>query len=163
MIYAYEKEGYASLWMAKCADYHVLDDYLSTIYLKENEVLENFFTPSNSKREFEDELIEHFSSCEVFNQFEYDFGLSFDEDFREAEVFDSNTKDIKELFQNFSELSDIDAKDIITGKEQKTNISEIPPCNAAFVLYDFKYEGIVSKAEHDNISLYFLGYVKYQL
>ena len=160
MIYSYEKEGYASLWMAKCDDYDVLDDYLSTIYLEENEVLGDFFTPSNAKRAFEDELREDFSSCEVFNQFEYDFGLVFDEDFREAGVYDHSTKDINTLFQNFSELSCIDANDIIKGEEQTTDISEIPPCNAAFVLYDFKYEGIVPKIEHENISVYFLGYVK---
>ncbi len=58
MIYDYEKEGYASLWMAKCADYDILDDYLSTIYLEENEVLEDFFTPYDAKRAFEDELID---------------------------------------------------------------------------------------------------------
>ena len=36
-----------------------------------------------------------------------------------------------------------------------------PALITAIVLYDFKYEGDILEVEHENIHLYFLGYLKY--
>lgn len=113
MIYDYaEKEGYVSLWIGECKDYRTIDEYLSTIYFDEDfdgdiekaeqkDIWKNLFLPANRYRDCEEELKESFN-YEFFNQFEYDFGLSFDEDFREACVLNYDTKDLEKLCNGFS-------------------------------------------------------------
>ena len=91
MIYDYQvQEGYVSLQVGYCEDYDTLNEYLSTQYLEEHEIGEEpgeiwkeLFLPTNQDRACEEELKDAFN-YEDFNQFEYDFGLVFDEDFREA-------------------------------------------------------------------------------
>lgn len=168
MVYDYqEKEGYVSLWIGKCKDYRMIDEYLSTIYFDEDfdgdvekaeqkEIWKNLFLPANQCRACEAELKESFN-YELFNQFEYDFGLTFDEDFREANVLNYDTKDLEKLFDGFSYCNSF----LEQIKELKTG--HLPECNTAVVLYDFKYEGGIMEAEHENIHLYFLGYVKYNI
>lgn len=109
MIYDYaEKEGYVSLWIGKCKDYSMIDEYLSTIYFDEDfdgdvekaeqkEIWKKRFLPANRHRACEEEIKESFN-YEFFNQFEYDFGLTFDEDFREARVLTCDTRDLAKLF-----------------------------------------------------------------
>lgn len=166
MIYDYkEKEGYVSLWVGKCEDFGMIDNYLSTMYFDEifdgdaekaeqSDVWKKLFLPANRDRDCEEELKKSFN-YEFFNQFEYDYGLSFDEDFREANVLDYDTKDLDKLFDGFSccesfleQIKDLD-------------VSHLPECNTAIALYDFKYEGGILEAEHENIRLHFLGYFKY--
>lgn len=166
MIYDYsEKEGYVSLWIGKCKDYNMIDTYLSTIYFDEDsdediekeeqsEIWKNLFLSANQYRDCEEELKESFH-YEVFNQFEYDFGLSFDEDFREAHVLNHDTKDLEKLFDGFSNCNSF--LDQLKGLAS----CHLPACNTAVVLYDFKYEGGILEVEHENIHLYFLGYFKY--
>lgn len=166
MIYDYEnKEGYVSLWIGQCKDYSVLDHYLSTIYLeedlddieeaKQNEVWKNLFLADNQDRACEEELKDYFN-YEFYNQFEYDFGFVFDEDYREACVLDSFTEDLEILFDGFSfcdsfldELRDSD----------KPSAAE---SNTAVVLYDFQYDGSILEVKHDNIRLHFLGCFRYK-
>ena len=167
MIYDYEeKEGYVSLWIGNCKDYSVLDDYLSTVYLDDEYEGEEpseewksvegtcIFFPENQDRSCEEELRKSFN-YEFYNLFEYDFGLTFDEDFRDAAVRDKETNDLEELFSGFSFYDTFidEAKTLMNDK--------IPKCNAALALYDFKYEGGISKMERENVSLYFLGYVRF--
>lgn len=166
MIYDYEeKEGYVSLWVGTCMDYSTIDKYLSTTYFDEpfdgdieqaeqSDVWKNLFIPANQHRDCEEELKEHFN-YEFFNQFEYDFGLSFDEDFREACVLDYDTKDLEKLFGGFSHC------DTFMDKIKELKNCHLPECNTAIALYDFKYDGGIIKAEHEHIHLYFLGYFKY--
>jgi len=157
MIYDYqEKKGYVSLWIGKCKNYNIVDDYLSTIYLDENDsdIWKDLYIPANKNRDCEEELKEYFN-YEYFNQFEYDFGLSFDEDFREAEVLDYDTKNIRELFDGFSYY------DLFRDKLIEVNDKYYLEFNTAIALYDFKYEGNIVEAEHENIHLYFLGYFEY--
>ncbi len=165
MIYDYEdREGYVSLWVGNCSDYQIADEYLSTTYLdenfdgdmekaKQNEIWNKLFPLENRSRACEEELKDHFH-YESFNQFEYDFGMTFDEDFREANVLEYCTRDLKKLFEGFSEsdsfLDEVKAAD-----------PRLPECNTAVALYDFKYEGGISKVSHENITLYFVGCFKY--
>lgn len=112
MIYDYEdREGYVSLWVGNCSDYQIADEYLSTTYLdenfdgdmekaKQNEIWNKLFPLENRSRACEEELKDHFH-YESFNQFEYDFGMTFDEDFREANVLEYCTRDLKKLFEGF--------------------------------------------------------------
>lgn len=166
MIYDYkEKEGYVSLWIGKCKERSVIDKYLSTEYFEESfdgdvekaeqsERWKKFFLPANRDRDCEEELKDRFN-YECFNQFEYDFGLSFDEDFREAEVLDYDTKDLEELFDGFS------CCDSFLERIKELDMSHLHECNTAIVLYDFKYEGGILEAEHEDIYLRFFGYVTY--
>lgn len=168
MIFDYEEqEGYVSLWIGKCKDYSVVDEYLSTKYFDEDfdgdiekteqsEIWKKLFVPANRDRSFEEELKEMFN-YEFFNQFEYDFGLSFDEDCREAQVLDCNTRNLEKLFSGFS------YSDSFLDKVKEMKNSHLPDCNTAVVLYDFKYDGSILKAEHENFQLYFFGYCKYDI
>ena len=163
MIYDYQdQEGYVSLWVGNCEDYDTLNEYLSTQYLEEHgigeepgEIWKELFLPANQDRACEEELKEEFN-YEDFNQFEYDFGLAFDEDFREAAVCDEATDDLEKLFEEFSYCDSFIEEAKGLGKNQ------IPKCNAAVALYNFKFTGDIVKAEHENVSLYFVGYVKYK-
>lgn len=167
MIYDYEdQEGYVSIWIGNCKDYDVLDQYLSTVYLDDEEDfddglhpprrLEKVFLPSNKDRPCEEEIRDSFNN-EWYNQFEYDFGLVFDEDFREANVCEGTPGSMEELLEGFSYSNSF-------MEEAKTlkNV-HLPECNAALVLYNFKYTGGILEAEHEGVHLYFLGYAKYDV
>ena len=168
MIYDYDwKKGYISLWIGRCRDYSVLDDYLSTVYLDEDYIegeepgeewkrIEGtcIFFPENQDRPCEEELRKSFN-YEFYNLFEYDFGLSFDEDFREAAVRDKESNDLEELFRGFSFY------DTFIDEAKALMNDRIPKCNAAVALYDFRYDGGILRIERENISLYFLGYVRF--
>lgn len=165
MIYDYDdQEGYVSIWVGNCKDYNVLNEYLSTVYLDEDEDfddglnppkrLQKVFLSCNKERACEEELRKSFNN-EFYNQFEYDFGLTFDEDFREAEVYDNATNDIEELLTGFTGYTSF-------LEEAKTlENAHLPECNAALILYNFKYTGGILEAEHEGVHLYFLGYAKY--
>lgn len=46
MIYDYEdQEGYVSIWIGNCKDYDVLDQYLSTVYLDDEEDFDDGLHP----------------------------------------------------------------------------------------------------------------------
>lgn len=151
MIYDYsEKEGYVSLWIGKCKNYNMVDEYLSTVYFdddfngdmeraEQSDIWKNLFIPANRHRDCENERKELFN-YEFFNQFEYDFGLSFDEDFREACVLDYDTKDFEKLFDGFSDCESF--QDKVKGLVS-CRFSE---CNTAVALYNFKYDGGVLEA-----------------
>ena len=157
MIYDYEEqEGWVSVWVGNCTGYSALDRYLSTVYLEDGEEMEAFFLPENRERPWEGELREMFGG-ERFNQFEYDFGLTFDEDFREAEVFDAATRDLGALLEPFTNSGDF------LPEVKKLDTSQLPDCNAAVLLYDFRYTGGIPKAEHEGVSLRFLGSFPCQL
>ncbi|MFG6356281.1 MAG: immunity 22 family protein [Acetatifactor sp.] len=167
MIYDYEgQEGYVSLWAGRCRDSSTMSDYLTTEYLDEDfdgdaekaeqkEIWQTRFDSANRSRACEEELKNMFN-YEMFNRFEYDFGLSHDEDFREAKVLDHYTKDIKILFDRFSFYNTF-----IDAVEESGVAAYLPECNTAMVLYDFKYEGGIHTVQHEGISLYFLGYFYY--
>lgn len=158
MIYDYrDADGYVSLWVGKCDNYDILNNYLSTVYLDEedesNDVLKKVFISSNKDRDCEEELKNAFD--EYYNQFEYDFGLSFDEDLRDSRVLDQCIDDLEVLFDGFSYYDTfID--------EAKMVHKPFSKCNAAVALYDFKYSGNILESKHKDISLYFLGDVKYR-
>lgn len=160
MIYDYQdQEGWVSVWVGSCDRWAALDEYLSDVYLEEwenfhphpkaLETLSKVFLPENADRPFEEELRDCFNG-ESYNQFGYDFGLVFDEDFREAEVLDTPTKDLEKLIP-FSESSEY----VPLIREQYGDT--LPAYNAAVALYDFRYTGGVKEARHNGIYLRFLG------
>lgn len=158
MIYDYrDEDGYVSLWVGRCNNYNVLNNYLSTVYIDEDiephEALKNIFISVNKDRACEEELKNAFD--EYYNQFEYDFGLSFDEDLRDGNVLEHFTDDLEVLFDGFSYYDTFI-------NEAKTLHKQFSKCNAAVALYDFKYCGDILESKHKDISLYFLGYVKYK-
>ena len=143
----------------------MVDEYLSTVYFDEDfngdieraeqsDRWKNLLIPANRYRDCENELKELFN-YEFFNQFEYDFGLSFDEDFREARVLDYDTKDFEKLFDGFSDC------DLFRDKLKGLASCHLPECNTAVALFDFKYDGGILEAEHEDMHFYFLGYFKY--
>lgn len=158
MIFDYrDEDGYVSLWVGRCNNYDVLNNYLSTVYIDEDiephDVLKNIFISINKDRACEEELKNAFD--EYYNQFEYDFGLSFDEDLRDGHVLEHFTDDLEVLFSGFSYYDTfID--------EAKTLHKQFSKCNAAVALYDLKYCGDILESKHKDISLCFLGYVKYK-
>ena len=105
--------------------------------------------------EDQDGYVSLWVNYECFNQFEYDFGMSFDEDFREAAVREDCTENLEELLAGFSYSESFleEIKNVVKKR--------IPKCNAAVVLYNFKYDGGIINAEHEDVSLQFVGYAKY--
>ena len=163
MIYDYDnQDGYVSVWVGRCKDYDTLDEYLSTVYLEDDyedgtepgEIWKELFAPANRARPCEEELKEAFH-YEFFNRFENYFGMSFDEDFREAAVREDCTENLEELLAGFSYSESFleEIKNVVKKR--------IPKCNAAVVLYNFKYDGGIINAEHEDVSLQFVGYAKY--
>lgn len=73
MIYDYsEKEGYVSLWIGKCKNYNMVDEYLSTVYFdddfngdmeraEQSDIWKNLFIPANRHRDCENERKELFN------------------------------------------------------------------------------------------------------
>lgn len=46
MIYDYDdQEGYVSIWIGNCTDYSVLEEYISTVYLDEEEDFDDGLHP----------------------------------------------------------------------------------------------------------------------
>lgn len=157
MIYDYEdNEGWVSVWVGNFPDYKALDDYLSTQYFdssRAEEALAGLFLPENRDRPFEKELRELFEGG-TFCQFEYDFGLTFDEDFREAEVFPAATRDMAELLDPFSDsIGFLPAVKALS----PAVLNALPACNTALVLYGFRYDGSITEAARDGVRLRFLG------
>ena len=154
MIYDYEdNEGWVSVWVGNFPDYKALDDYLSTQYFdssRAEEALAGLFLPENRDRPFEKELRELFEGG-TFCQFEYDFGLTFDEDFREAEVFDAPTRELTKLLELFSNSGDF------LPEAAKLDTGSLPEYNAAVLLYNLRYTGGVEEADHNGAGLRFLG------
>ena len=160
MIYDYQdQEGWVSVWVGSCGRWAALDEYLSDVYLEEwencrphpkaLEALAKVVLPENAGRPFEEELRDCFNG-ESYNQFGYDFGLVFDEDFREAEALEAPTKDLEKLIP-FSESSGY----VPLIREQYGDT--LPAYNAAVALYNFRYTGGVKEARHNGIYLRFLG------
>ena len=154
MIYDYQdQEGWVSVWVGSCTDGQALEQYLSTVYLEDEEDIEAYFLPENRERPCEEELRECFNG-EFFNRFEYDFGLTFDEDFREAEVFPAATRDMAELLDPFSDsIGFLPAVKALS----PAVLNALPACNTALILYGFQYDGSITEAARDGVRLRFLG------
>ena len=94
MIYDYkDADGYVSLWVGRCDNYDILDNYLSTVYVDNDtesyEALKSIFISGNKYRVCEAELKNTFDGyVKHYNQFEYDFGMLFDEDFCDGNVIE---------------------------------------------------------------------------
>ncbi|MCI9529983.1 MAG: hypothetical protein HFF16_09845, partial [Angelakisella sp.] len=51
MIYDYQdQEGWVSVWVGSCTDGRALEQYLSTVYLEDEEDIEAYFLPENRER-----------------------------------------------------------------------------------------------------------------
>lgn len=90
-----EQNGYVSIWAGNFTSEEQLHTYLATVYQGEDETDEAFsqklaklFLPENQHRTCEGEFKALYD--EFYNQFEYDFGLTFDEDFCEALFYEAN-------------------------------------------------------------------------
>ena len=155
MIYDYrDKENNVSIWLGDCNSLKELNTYLSTVYIDNEidagEILNKLFLPCNQNRPFEQELRNTFD--EHYNQFEYDFGLSFDDDFIEANVLEKFSDNIDVLLDGFS------SSDTFL-EEVKRSIGNplAKSYNAIVILYNFKYDGRATEIKHKNLNLYFIG------
>ena len=155
MIFDYkDKENYVSVWLGKCNSYEELDAYLSTDYIDDKGDVEKIriqlFLPCNKNRPCERELESVFD--ESYNQFAYDFGLSFDEDFREASVLEEFSDNLHTLLSGFS------AFDTFIEEAKGANGNPLAQSyNAAVILYNFKYNGKITDVKHENLNLHFIG------
>jgi len=153
LIYDYrDKENSVSIWLGSCNSFEELDTYLSTVYIDDGveEILSKLFLTCNQNRPFEQELRNAFD--EHYNQFEYDFGLSFDDDFREASVLEEFSDNLDTLLNDFS------AHDTFLDEVKRSTGNPLEQShNAIVILYNFKYDGSITKIKHENINLHFIG------
>jgi len=131
--------------------------YLSTVYIDDmnkEKMLNELFLPCNKNRPCEQELKNIFD--EFYNQFEYDFGLSFDEDFREASVLEGFSDNLDTLLSGFSA-----SNTFLDEVKLSTCAPLTQPYNAIVVLYNFQYDGSITEVKHENLNLQFIGNFKF--
>ncbi|MFE3574445.1 immunity 22 family protein [Lysinibacillus sp. NPDC059133] len=160
MIFDYyqENSGYVSIWAGHFENNDQLDSYLSTVYQREDETdeefskeLERLFLSQNQNRACEVELKELYD--EFYNQFEYDFGFTFDEDFCEAVFYELTFTKLDQLLQNdFSYSEQFKGRFI-----SKVGNDLSQPYNAIILLFGVNYDGQNLTVNHDTYHIDFLG------
>lgn len=156
--YYEENSGYVSIWAGRLKNKEQLNNYLATVYQREDEAdeefskkLEQLFLPENQNRACEVELKELYD--EFYNQFEYDFGFTFDEDFREALYYESFSTKLDQLLHDDFSYSEQFKGEFIS----KVGNELSKPYNTIILLYDVNYDGQISTVTHDTIHIDFLG------
>ncbi|MBR5486330.1 MAG: immunity 22 family protein [Oscillospiraceae bacterium] len=150
-----EKENYVAMWVGNFESSEILDEYMDTKFSDERgfaKHLKDLFVPENANRPFENDLKQFFD--EFYNVFEYDFGVVSDDDFIEAEVFPQKSNRIGTLLLPFSF-----SEQIIPLFEEKFGLTLDEEYNTVILLYNLEYHGQVTQAEHDGLSVKFVGNV----
>ncbi|MGG2074030.1 immunity 22 family protein [Lysinibacillus irui] len=157
----YENEGYVSIWAGNFTNEEQLATYLNTVYQGEEETDEAFsqklkqlFLAKNEHRPCEEAFKALYD--EFYNQFEYDFGLTFDEDFCETLFDEVSSNQLGQLIRDeFSYAQQF--KHQLIEKIRK----ELPKAyNTVVLLYDVKYEGQIQHMHHEVFHLDFIGSIK---
>lgn len=159
----YEKDGYVSIWAGNFTNEEQLANYLDTVYQGEEETDEAFsqklkqlFLVENEHRPCEEAFKALYD--EFYNQFEYDFGLIFDEDFCEALFDEVSSNQLEKLIRDDFSYAQQFKHQLI----EKIG-DELPKAyNTMILLYDVKYGGLIQHIHHKTFHLDFIGSIKMQ-
>ncbi|MGE7944072.1 immunity 22 family protein [Lysinibacillus xylanilyticus] len=164
MIYDYSEENseYVLIWVGHFKNDEQLNHYLAMVYQREDETdeefsqkLEQLFLPENQHRACEVEFKELYD--EFYNQFEYDFGLTFDEDFCEAVCYESSSINLHQLINDDFSYSEQFKERFISmvGNELSTAY------NTIILLYGVDYDGQISTVNHGTCQIDFIGKIDF--
>jgi len=161
--YCEEGCGFVSLWLGNFKNENQLDDYLDTVYQDfDNETdsefqqrLNKLFLPENANRPCEQSFKELFD--EFYNQFEYDFGITHDEDFRERSYLDTSSSSISVLIGEHSYAETFIHYFVDLFKESLDK-----KYNTVILIYDCHYDGYVKQIHHDQFDVEFFGSVPFE-
>lgn len=159
----YENDGYVSIWAGNFTNEEQLANYLDTVYQGEEETDEAFsqklkqlFLVENKHRPCEEAFKALYD--EFYNQFEYDFGLIFDEDFCEALFDEVSSNQLEQLIRDDFSYAQQFKHQLI----EKIG-DELPKAyNTMILLYDVKYGGLIQHIHHKAFHLDFIGSIKMQ-
>ena len=157
--------GFMSVWFGLFPDAEAYWHYFEDIFCVEDPVQYNprynlmlpdyekalaaLFKPENVGRAFENDLKELFDGC--FNRFEYDFGVTFDQDFQVGGFCGEVTADLTTILGEWGDLAE--ALTPLTGK------TLLKPYNCFFAIPSCRYNGIVPSVNAEDYALDFLGIV----
>lgn len=158
--------GFMSVWFGNFANEDAYWHYLEDIYCVEDEeqhdprynmmepdferALAVLFEPENAGRPFEADLRKIFDLR--FNCFEYDFGVTFDQDFQVGGFCAEVTTDLGALLGEWQDLAEALAPLLQNGALPK-------PCNCFFAIPSCRYNGYVQSAGGPGYTLDFMGVV----
>ncbi|WP_369355838.1 immunity 22 family protein [Lysinibacillus capsici] len=158
-----EQNGYVSIWVGNFTSEEQLHTYLPTVYQGEDETDEAFsqklaklFLPENQHRTCEEEFKALYD--EFYNQFEYDFGLTFDEDFCEALFYEAASNQLKQLLCDEFSYSQQFKHQVLAKMGNELQKAY----NAIILLYDMKYEGHIQSVSHEAFHIDFVCSIKLQ-
>ena len=159
--YCKEKCGMVSLWFGNFQSQSQLDGYLSTVYQQDDEEdalfqekLNALFILENKNRPCENELRSFYD--EFYNQFEYDFGMTFNCDFLEAVFFQNPMDDISAMLKGASYC------DTFTDSYSRLLCEKLKKqYNALILIYDCHYIGSTTCATHQGYEIEFMGSVPF--
>lgn len=158
--------GFMSVWFGNFTNEDAYWHYLEDIFCVDNpeqynpqynmleadfeQALAELFKPENAGRPFEDKLREMFDVC--FNRFEYDFGVTFDQDFQVGGFCGEPTTDLGVLLGEWQDLAEPFTALLVDGALPK-------PCNCFFAIPGCRYNGYVPSAKSADYALDFAGVV----
>lgn len=165
MIYDYykEKNSMVSLWLGifKCSEQ--LEEYLSDVYQQEDEddvtfqkKIDRLFIPDNKNRPCENELRILFDNGNCYNQFAYDFGISFNRDFQETYFLKEHMNDLFAILDGFSYFDTFKEPFAhLLGKKLEKKY------NAVVLVYNCNYDGFIRRTKHRDFEIEFMGSVPF--
>jgi hypothetical protein len=160
------KAGYLAFWAGNFKDIEDFYKYIQSFYCifegeedeynPEYNFLEKDFNKELEKifsveKEWKEEFEEMFE--EAFNRFEYDFGVTFDEDFQVCGNSEEPTDELEVLFKDWEELIEPVKKFLGKDKFDKKY-------NCFFGIPSCKYCGIIPKISNEWGEIEFLGNVE---
>lgn len=156
--------GYMSVWFGLFTDAEAYWHYWEDIFRVEDPTqynprynlmapdfdaaLKALFKPENAARPFEAELKDLFEVC--FNRFEYDFGVTFDQDFQVGGFCEEVTTDLSKLLGEW-------ADDFTEPFTPLTGRTLLKPYNCFFAIPSCRYNGIITSVNAPEYTLDFLG------
>lgn len=160
------KAGFLAFWVGNFKNTEDFYKYIQSFYCVFEEEEENYDPEYNFlEKDFEKELEKIFSVKkewkkelqemfeEYFNKFEYDFGVTFDEDFQVCGNSEQLTDDVKILLKEWEDLINPVVKFLGKDKFDKKY-------NCFFGIPSCKYSGVVKKISNEFGEIEFLGNVE---
>lgn len=164
-------KGIMSIWFGNFPDEASYWKYFETFYCvhdetvfdaeynmleKEfNQTLERVFIKENEDRPFEQDFRTFFKDLEMFNYFEYDFGVTFDQDFQIGGFCQKKSTSWETVLGEWA--------DDLTGPLRKRFGDTLSKgYNCFFAIPSCRYSGVVSSVKAQDYEVDFLGVIEEQ-
>lgn len=163
------KAGYLSVWFCNFSDETTFWQYFADLFIVDDQaayipgsnllrdeymkMIQKLFVPENFKRPFESVFRDHFYEG-GFNNFEYDFGVTFDPDFWIGNYSKFETDDIAGVLGEWGD-------DYLVNPIKKCIGERLPKrYNCFFAISSCIYNGFIKAVQYDTYSVEFMGVVQ---